>query len=271
MLKNIELQKNVITVESLAMFRPSQKTLDRLGGFYSDASKAISKLLNSFTSAEAGVSVDGREFLKAIKSAEYVTMTGLQIPFPKELSADYATTMKVMAEVGVIPESLYRDVLVPFAQWLAIVINDPKAMESVNQFVRVDVNRAKNAREILNKVVRGSGGADKVRYNRAIRRNADWEPVINQINAIAANNGNVKIDDVREKIKEIDGMLQLLIGKMNEPRFEYRPTGAFVDRLVSLTYAMAAEVEFYAEYEYLFGQIQAKVREDIALIMKHIK
>jgi hypothetical protein len=270
MLKNIELQKNVITVESLAMFRPNQKTLDRLGGFYTDASEAISKLLGSITSSNAAVAVDGREFLPLIKNSDFTSLSALQLTFPKELSTDYATALQVMTDVAVVPESLYRDVLEPFAKWLALTLNDPKAMESVNQFVSIDVNRAKNAREQLAKVTRG-GGSESVRYSRAIRRNSDWEKVISQVNQIAANNANVKIDDIRTKIKEIDDMLQILIGKLNEPRFEYRPTGTFVDRLVSLTYAMAAEVEFYAEFEFLFGKVLSAVRDDVTFLTKKLK
>jgi len=269
MLKNIELQKNVITVESLALFRPSEKTLGRLAGFFGDASDAISKLLGNILNSNVSLAIDGRVFLPLVEKADYTTLSQLKLKFPKELSVDYATAMTTMKDVGVVPESLYRDLLDPFSKWLAVVLNDPSAMESINQHVNFDVNRSKRAREQLAKIAKG--GQPECRYSRAIRRNKDWAPVIDEINQIAAVNANVNIDDVRKKVKEIDDLLQLLIGKLNEPRFEYRPSGNFVDKLVSLTYTMAAEIELYAEYQYLFERIVECVRDDVTFLTKHLQ
>lgn len=270
MLKSIELQKNVITVESLALFRPNQKTLDRLGGFFTDAGDAIRKLLGNITSANVAVAIDGRNFLPLIKKADYTPMAGLRVPFPKEFSADYATIIDIMLDVNAAPESLYRDFLQPFSQWVGITLNDPTKMESINQYVNIDLNRSKVARSHLDKVIKG-GSQPEVRYSRAVRRNSDWEKIIDGINQIAAQNSNVSIDDVRVKVKEIDDLLQVLIGKMNEPSFEFRPSGAFVDKLVNLTYAMAAEIEFYAEFQYLFGSLVENVRNDVVLITKYLQ
>lgn len=267
MLKSIELQKNVITVESLALFRPNQKTLDRLGGFFTDASEAISKLLGNITNSNVAVAIDGRKFLPLVDKADYTTMSSLQIPFPKEFNSDYSTVVAILKEVNAVPESLYRDFLKPFGEWLAVSLNDPSKMESISQYVNVDIDRAKIARSHLTKVVK-SGGQPTVRYNRAIRRNKDWEPVLDTVNQIAAQNANVSIDDVRAKVKEIDDLLTILIGKMNEPSFEYRPSGAFVERLVALTYAMAAEIEFYAEFQFLFGSLVEALRDDVTVVTK---
>ena len=269
MLKSIELQKNVITVESLALFRPNQKTLDRPGGFFTEASDAIRKLLGNITGANVAVTIDGRVFLPLVQKADYTSMSSLRVPFPKEFNADYGTIVQIMQEVNSAPESLYRDFLQPFSQWIAITLNDPTKMESINQYVNIDVDRSKIARAHLSKITKG-GGQSEVRYSRAIRNNKAWEPVLDTINQIAAQNANVSIDDVRGKVKEIDDMLQILIGKMNEPSFEYRPSGAFVDRLVNLTYAMAAEIELYAEYQYLFGSLVEAVRADVTFLTKHL-
>lgn len=270
MLKSIELQKNVITVESLALFRPNEKTLARLGGFFTDAGDAIRKLLGNITNANVAVAIDGRNFLPLMKKAEYTSISGLRVPFPKEFNADYATIAEVMAEVNAVPESMFRDFLKPFGEWVAVTLNDPTKMESINQYVNIDINRSKIARSHLVKITKG-GSQPEVRYNRAIRRNSDWEKVIDTINQISAQNANVTIDDVRAKVKEIDDLLQVLIGKMNEPSFEYRPSGAFVEKLVSLTYAMASEIEFYAEYQYLFGRLVENVRNDVALLTKQLQ
>lgn len=269
MLKSIELQKNVITVESLALFRPNQKTLDRLGGFFTDASEAIRKLLGNITSANVAVAIDGRTFLPLIDKSDYATLSTLRIPFAKEYNADYATVVGVMKEVNSAPESLYRDFLQPFSEWIAITLNDPSKMESINQYVNIDLDRAKIGRVHLAKIIK-SGGQSEVRYNRAIRRNKDWEYVIDGVNQIAAQNANVNIDDVRNKVKDIDDLLQVLIGKLNEPSFEYRPSGAFVDRLVNITYTMASEIELYAEYQFLFGSLVEAIRADVAVITKHL-
>lgn len=270
MLKNIEVQKNVITIESLAFFRPAKQTLERLGDYFADAGSAISKLLAKLSTTNVAVTIDGREFIPLVEKASYVELSRLRIAYPKEFTGDYKTVCTVMQNVGEIPETLYRDLLVPFATWLALVLNQPAKMESLNQYVNINLDRSRLAREQLEKVTKG-GSQSAVPYNRAVRKNEDWVSVIDTMNEIAAKNNNVQIDDIRKKVKEVDELLNLLIQKMNEPRFEYRPSGVFVERLVNITFAMASEIEFYAEYQYLYSALLESVRDDVTFLTKHLK
>lgn len=266
-LTSIQVQKNVITCESLAFFRPHSKTLDRLGQYYGDTTKYINDAIQGLLGAKARVAIDGTTFVRKVTAANYVELSGLKLTFPVEINCDYLTAVKALESVAVVSDSFYRDVLDPFAIWLAKAVNDPAHMESVGQFTGISTQRSKQGMGALMVITRG-GGLNSTRYSRAIKRNADWGVVIKTLNDLNARSDATVIDAVHKKVNEIQLMLKLLIDKMNEPRFEYRPSGKFVDTLVATTYAMAEEVEFFTQYCYVLSKITECVRLNVDEVTK---
>lgn len=269
MLNNINTQRMVISVESLAFFRPEKATLERLDGYYTDTVNFIERTVSGLVGAKAAETIDGRTFLQKIKTADPMVINSVVIPFPKELSVDYGTAVQTLMGIHSIPESLLREVLMPFSTWLGEAINKPEKLESLQQYVNVDVNRSKVAKERLSAITKG-GSNSTVRYSRAIKRAADWADVIEGINRLTSEINNTSLDAARQKITLVEQMLSEIIKRMNEPRFTYRPSGQFVDRLVTVTYTMAEEIELYAQYHYIVSAIANAVREDVVLLNKKL-
>lgn len=267
MLRDIEVTKNVITCESLAMLRPHEDTLKRLGGFFTDVSNNISDTFVAIGNAITAKEINEPMALRAAMNLNYMAVQNIKVEGNSLIGVDYLTATKVMLELAPTLESIDRDLLFPFSKWLAETINKPDRMLNLTQYVGTNNSRIKSSKEAFLKLT-AKGSDIKTPYRNIIRRNIDWKEIVENLNKLSNYNLLGKLDAIQKKVTEIESMVDILIKEMNSPSFDYRPSGKFVSELTNTVYRIAEELEFYGNFCAALNSFIETARNNLIFISK---
>lgn len=267
MLENIELQKNILSMESLIMIRPHSGVLGKLGNYFEDAKNAIGDIFTSIGNAVTCVEINEPSAIRTVMQMDYVKMANIRVHGIATVGTDYLSASKVLLDCVKVIDNINIDSLEPFKRWLTETLNDPRKMENLTQYIKTDRNRLRGIREAYVAMTKGGTSTD-VPYRNIVKRNSDWQPIVTNLNVLAKYNLNGKLATLHKTTTEIEQSVDSLIRLMNAPNMDYRPSSKFVSELVEQVYAIAEELEFYASVVSTLNLLVNTARDNLIYISK---
>lgn len=244
-LRSLELQSQVISIESLSRHMPNKPLLAKLSTLAAGVADFVSQKTTGLfqRSATLQFNLSGSPS-SAIKGTQYLDFKDVMLPCPEGLRVSYLEYAEIIQDAQKITSYLLEDCLYPFSAFISEALNHPEKMASAIRTSGAKVRDLEPLRKKLNNAFDGVNG--ELPYVKALARNADWDDLEKALSKIIATQKQTNDKLIAEKIDEIQRNLATLIDRMQDTNQKYRPSAELINEMSRITYALAEQVTFYS-------------------------
>lgn len=153
---------------------------------------------------------------------DFVSKRLVKVPIPLGLTSTYLEYTKILNEGLVLSTQAYDNVLVPFARWLAVVINDIEVLSSnrVQGLTNFKPGDLKSVNDKLKRVVEKRPTTQERKFGDVVKRVQELDEIDSLLMSMDTLRSTINIDQVQKKVEEIDSLLNNIIEIVSEPHAE---------------------------------------------------
>lgn len=266
MLDELRRQRDIISLEAVSGEAAHKQALSRLGAYLKGVMHSIhmhtlAPLKKIF--AKRDVAAEGR----LIAKIPYNEIRHLPVVGLRGQRVDFLTIAKNLSRCAVLFNTLERDVLMPFSSWLANRLANPSSLAALTGGIVIPGYKPHDLKGLNEEFVsffdpEESQPTRKIPYGMAFRRNADWEPLADEMGTLEqALVINEQHKRMRGLVDSINELLDKLITRIEEDSEEYKVSAPTLQSLAEVTYTIAKEMEFYSMITHRTVALSEAVRE----------
>lgn len=267
----LRLQRDTLVLESFSMQGIQTLLKDSFADFVTEFKDFSSR----FSSKEPAIPATNVqvEFMRELMKRQFMSLAELRVYVPEGLEADFLTYVKVLAEAAEHATGVIDNVLAPYSVYLSQLISHPEQKFSTAEHDKMYQDMQK-MRDALNMEIgacfkQGSHVTDSI-YGRVIRRNADWLPMFQELNALINTVNKVERKTVTKKTEECVELLNIVTAKIARGELE-GVSEQSVKNLANGCYQVALELENFVAVYYRVQAFASAVQRSMDGLKEALK
>ena len=270
MLRALATQRNLISVETISPAAVHGAIVNAFPRFIEGVRTYANGLLAPSTPPVFNL-VDIKSTSSYLLKANYVQLSPVSAFVPPGLTATYLEYISVMESCVDIVERIDHDVLQPFNTWIAVLLTNPNALNSLRATTDIpglqwhDLAATRKAiKECFN-----NSAITEIAYGKVVKRNTDFVEAAKRVNGLTERVSKIDRVHIMSAIESIVTGINRLIENVRSNPEQYQVSGATLDVLAKLTYRAAEEIEYYSVIAYQLQSLTVAIN-DTNLKLKRI-
>lgn len=215
------------------------------------------------------------DFIKAIQKTTYTDFKQVDVFVPQGLKVPYLTYSAVLLQSTDFLLKTETDFIDPYLKWLGVRLGQPSTLNSVASTLSKAADQT-SAMEKIEKAyhecfVSAGQRQGSVSYHQAIGRQADWQPISEQLVSLTTRVNDDLHARLLEKMRRIDELLAALVKRADESPELYKLSPATLSDLVQHAYAAARFFEFYGLTRYRVDEYRSAINDTIKKLEVFVK
>ncbi|QVD49393.1 hypothetical protein LUCX_323 [Xanthomonas phage vB_XciM_LucasX] len=267
MLNNLRDASETISMEA-AGGTAMDKAAERIPAFLSSASEFLAKNIFAPIASVFGAKDLGWLALR-IQHKPFSELRGTQLVAPqgfKGTLAEYGQALVAMVESI---SDLEKDVLVPYATWLAQRIAEPESLKSISGSLRIpglDAPKLDSLKKRLDTFFPDKVDERDPIYSELFRRQADWNELNQLSKKLQTLYADGRYEKVQKKVPEIVDLLDVLSVRVSEHKEEFQFSSVAMEQLSKVTFQIAELVEFYGVVRHRVDEYLKTINQNVEIV-----
>lgn len=191
---------------------------------------------------------DWRKFVQLLNGHRYIDLSPITCYTPEGMNDTYDAYSADLVPMVDRCEQTVNELLPQFCAFLASLISNKDAqLETISfrgEYKKLELERTKLNEAIATHFRKGRTDTVTI-YGDVVRRNQDWEPVLQRAQLLSDRINKIDRKFIQKKIAECVDLMDTLEGKLKRNEFE-KITPEIVDNLANGAYQVARELEFFS-------------------------
>lgn len=206
----------------------------------------------------------------------YSDLRGIQLAAPQGFKGSLADYGEVLYKAAEASDVLLKDILNPFAVWLAGRLSDQESLRALTNTLKIpgfkDFKPEQWEKQLDHFFPKKTDPRTPI-YGDLIRRQGDWSELNSLVKKLNALYANGHYEAIQKKVPEISHLLETLAARIDtgsaDPA-QFQVSSIVVDQLAKVTYQVAQAVEFYGTLRYRTEEFFKTVDDNVRLVKDSI-
>ena len=268
-LESLEMDRDYIRVEAFSL----DPIINKLVGVLPDLKRNFDNLLHFTDDKHAKItrSPSEQKVLAYVKSREYAELRTIKVFIPQGMQVSYNNILEVLQPIVKHLTCLYRDILQPYAQFLAQMATHVgtrnNTMDYKKAYDTLEHDREDRIAQLAACFARNSVQAEAP-YSQAFQNNSEWVQVIDLAKKLTDEMNSIDRNLIQNCVKECSQYLDILYHNLQtDPNKKASHEAA--THLSDGAYQIARELEFYSLAHYRLMTVTGSLDNTINRLIKN--
>lgn len=249
-LQDIAMHRQYLSIEQVTATHSESTAVKKLTLMVDTAKEFIKQKLNPlniFFKSENVIAPQG--FIELARKAKYTDLVKFEVAVPEGFSGRYLGYSEALLNANRISESILKDVVIPFNNYAAQLVNQPALLNSVSFQPKVNPKDLKAIKKELGKHFNGRKHIT-LPFGQVFGNMKEVEAMSEIAYQIALA---LKVNDVakmKQAVADLTDTLDHLLNYVNSNSNNQLVKKQTIDKIGDLTLILAEQVEFYAMVNY---------------------
>lgn len=268
MLNTLRHARDMISLEAISGTAAHDKAASRLPQFLIKAGEFLKQ--NIFSPIGNLLAIKDLAWLGMnAQRKPYSELRGLAIRTPEGFRGSLVDYGKHLEAAAQELDDLQKDVLDPFAAWLAAALDDPSVLRSLTNQLRIPGLHAPKLtalKKSLDQYFPDKHDSKAPIYGDVFKRQGDWAELNATVKKLHALYQNGKYEKVGVRVNELSELLGLLSERLAEDKETYALSSVTTEKLSKVTFEIAEYVEYYGVVRHRAEEFLRVVTDNVALV-----